>query len=134
MKDNKLTDWAGESVERDSCPECTKHPDCFACMDGYCTALRIPDGRVSKKKQANSECRFYKPRQEVRESGSRAYRRLKENGRMDLIIRYADTLIATGAMDEEIQTADQHAESLDQFRESNFSEQMDKARTERDGE
>ena len=98
----KLMDWAGESVDRDSCPPCTKHPDCFACVEGYCTALRIPDGRISKKKRsASCECPFYKPIQQVKESGARCYQRLKELGRRDLIDKYADTLIVTGAMDEE---------------------------------
>ena len=129
--DDKLMDWAGESVDRDSCPPCEKHLDCFACVEGYCTALRIPDGRVSKKKKAASdECGFYKPIQQVKESGIRGYRRLKEIGRRDLIDKYADTLIMTGAMDDEIQEADLQAESFDRFRESNFNEQMDKALTE----
>ncbi len=129
VKREKLTDWAGEKVDRDSCPECEKHPDCFAYVDGHCTALRIPDGRSTKKQPADTDCSFYKPVQEARESGIRAYRRLKENNRMDLIIQYADTLIHTGAMDDEIVQADREADSLDRFREKNFSEQMDKAKT-----
>ena len=125
-----LKDWAGEEVDRDSCPECLKHLDCFACVDGYCTALRIPDRRVSKKKKAVSdECGFYKPIQQVRESGIRGYRRLKKIGRRDLIDKYADTLIMTGTMDDEIQEADMQAESFDQFRENDFSDQMNKAMT-----
>lgn len=128
--DDKLIDWAGEEVDRDSCPECLAHSDCFACVSGYCTALRIPDKRISKKKRAaNTECGFYKPIQQVRESGARGYRRLKEIGRRDLIDKYADTLIMTGAMDSEIQEADLQAEFFDQFRETNFNEQMDKAMT-----
>lgn len=133
VKREKLTDWAGEKVDRESCPECKKHPDCFAYVDGYCTALRIPDGRA-KKKPADAECRFYKPAQIARESGMRAYRRLKENNRMDLIIKYADTLIHTGAMDDEIQEANEQAESLNLFRETNFSEQMAKAKSDELGE
>ena len=128
---DKLMDWAGESVDRDSCPPCTKHPDCFACVEGYCTTLRIPDGRVSKKKKsANSECSFYKPIQQVKESGARCYQRLKELGRRDLIDKYADTLIVTGAMDDEIQEANLQAEEFDQFREVNFNEQMEKVTAE----
>ena len=126
----KLKDWAGESVDRDSCPECSKHPDCFACVEGYCTALWILDGRVKRKKTEEEECHFYRPVQEVRESGVRAYRRLKEQDRMDLIIRHADTLIHTGAMDEEIQETNLQTESLERFQETDFSEQMDKAKAE----
>lgn len=127
MKD-KLTDWIGESVDRDSCPQCEKHSDCFACVEGYCTALRIPDGRVSKKKTEKGECPFYKTEQEARKSGIRGYRRLKENGRMDLIIQHADVLIHTGAMDDELREADHQAESLELFREENLSSQMEKAK------
>ena len=129
---NKLTDWVGEEVDRDSCPPCTKHPDCFACVEGCCTALRIPDGRISKKKRAAFEqCSFYKPIQQAKESGIRCYQRLKELGRRDLINKYADTLIVIGAMDEEIQEVTLKAEEIDQFRDADFSEQMKKARTER---
>lgn len=128
----KLKDWAGENVDMESCPECTKHPDCFANVKGYCTALRKPDGRASKKKAVDTECAFYKTEKKARESGIRAYRRLKENNRMDLIIQYADTLIHTGAMDDEIQEADLQAELLERFRETNFNEQMDKAKAEKE--
>ena len=123
---DKLMDWAGVDVERDSCPPCTEH-DCFACVEGCCTALRIPDGRVSKRKASSKDCNFYKPIQLVKKSGIRGYRRLKELGRRDLINKYADTLIITGAMDDEIQEAELQAESFDQLREINFNEQMDKA-------
>lgn len=130
---DKLMDWVGEEVDRDSCPPCTKHPDCFACKEGHCTGLRIPDKRVSKKKRvAFEQCSFYKPIEQVKESGARCYQRLKEMGRRDLIIKYADTLIVTGAMDDEIQEANQKAEEIDQFRDANFSELMEKVRTERD--
>ena len=46
----KMKDWAGENVDMESCPECTKHPGCFANVKGYCTALRKPDGRASKNR------------------------------------------------------------------------------------
>ena len=129
--DNKLMDWAGEEVDRDSCPPCAKHPDCFACKEGYCTALRIPDKRISRKKRAAFEqCSFYKPIEQVKETGAHCYQRLKEMGRRDLINKYADTLIVTGAMDDEIQEANLKAEEMDQFRDANFSEMMEKARTE----
>lgn len=131
--DNKLMDWAGEEVDRDSCPPCAKHPDCFACKEGYCTALRIPDKRISRKKRAAFEqCSIYKPIEQVKETGAHCYQRLKEMGRRDLINKYADTLIVTGAMDDEIQEANLQAEEFDQFREDNFSELMEKARAERD--
>ena len=122
--DNKIMDWAGEYVDKDSCPPCTKH-GCFACVEGCCTALRIPDSRRSKKADGG-RCGFYQPIQKVKESGIRGYRRLKEIGRRDLIGKYADTLIVTGAMDDEIQEADQEAESFDRFRETDFNKQLDK--------
>ena len=130
---DKLMDWVGEEVDRDFCPPCTKHPDCFACKEGHCTTMRIPDKRISKKKRvAFEQCGFYKPIEQVNESGARCYKRLKEMGRRDLINKYADTLIVTGAMDEEIQEANLKAEEIDQFRDANFSELMEKARAERD--
>ena len=120
---NKIMDWAGEYVDKDSCPPCAKHA-CFACVEGCCTALRIPDSRRSKK-AAGGKCGFYQPSRKVKESGIRGYRRLKDTGRTDLISKYADTLIVTGAMDDEIQEADMQAESFDQFRETNFNEQCE---------
>ena len=129
---DKLMDWVGEEVDRDSCPPCTKHPDCFACKEGYCTALRIADKRISRKKRAAFEqCSFYKPIEQVKETGAHCYQRLKEMGRRDLINKYADTLIVTGAMDDEIQEANLKAEEINQFRDANFSELIEKARTER---
>jgi hypothetical protein len=33
-------DRIGEEVNLEKCPECVEHPDCFAWMDGRCTALK----------------------------------------------------------------------------------------------
>ena len=129
---DKIMDWAGEKVERDDCMPCTKHPDCFACVEGCCTALRMPDGRQSKKKPV-SACVFYLPVDKAKESAKRGYQRLKKLGRKDLIDKYAKSLIATGAMDEEIQEATLQAESFERFREANYSEQLEKAMEEAAG-
>ena len=42
------------------------------------------------------------------------------------------SFIMTGAMDDEIQEANLKAEEINQFRDANFSELMEKARAERD--
>ncbi len=130
----KITDWIGEKVSRESCPRCTEHPDCFACVEGYCTALKIPDGRRANHEPDVGECGFYQPAQVVRENCNRGYRRLIEIGRRGLISKYLDTMFATGVMDEEIREADLEAASFEQFRESNFNEQMEQASLEKQAE
>ena len=111
MMDKWITDWAGEKVERDACPECTSHPDCFAWVDGHCTALKTPDNRY-KKKEIRNECAFYQPTEQVREKGVQGYQRLRKNGKWDLIKKYMETMIATGAMDEEIRAAEAEGAAL----------------------
>ena len=124
----KITDWTGLNVNRDSCPACERH-DCFACAEGHCTVLRIPDGRCTKEKGGgdDDECRFYQTAEQVTEACIRGHRRLKEMGRQDLIYQYADMLIRTGAMKEELQEADREGEQMEQFRRANYNEQMDRA-------
>ena len=38
-------DRIGEEVNLEKCPECVEHPDCFAWMEGRCTALKESGGR-----------------------------------------------------------------------------------------
>ena len=105
-----IKDWAGEKVERDACPECTSHPDCFAWVDGHCTALKTPDNRIKRKRM--KECAFYQPTEEVRTKAMQAYQRLRKAGRFDLITQYMETMIATGAMDGEIRAAEAEGAAL----------------------
>ena len=110
MMDKWITDWAGEKVERDACPECTSHPDCFAWVDGHCTALKTPDNRIKRKRMKESA--FYQPTEEVRTKAMQAYQRLRKAGRFDLITQYMETMIATGAMDGEIRAAEAEGAAL----------------------
>ena len=111
-----IRDWVGESVEREVCPECKEHPDCFAWVDGRCTALT----------KADRSCGFYRAREWVREEGRQNYKRLKAVGRRDLIWKYHDTLMDTGAMDAEMREAEEQAEAFEVYREEHFKMQMDK--------
>lgn len=38
-------DRIGEEVNLEKCPECLEHPDCFAWMEGRCTALNESGGQ-----------------------------------------------------------------------------------------
>ena len=59
-------DRIGEEVNLEKCPECVEHPDCFAWMDGRCTALKesgcrgcvflLPPGIVRRKRGFYGYC------------------------------------------------------------------------------
>ena len=83
-----IRDWIGESTEKEVCPECKEHPDCFAWVDGRCTALTRTDGRCMGRGRMDRSCGFYRAREGVREEGRQNYKRLKAVGRWDLIWKY----------------------------------------------
>ena len=122
-----IRDWIGESTEKEVCPECKEHPDCFAWVDGRCTALTRSDGRRTGRGGMDRSCGFYRAREGVREEGKQNYKRLKAVGRWDLIWKYHDTLMATGAMDDEMREAEEQAEAFEVYREEHFKMQMDRA-------
>ena len=62
--ENITYDRIGEPVNMDKCPECAEHPDCFACINGKCTALSENGGQG---------CVFYKPEQQALQEVQRAY-------------------------------------------------------------
>ena len=128
-----IDDWVGGKVFTEECKWCDEHPDCFAWVDGWCTALKRPDGRSKGKEWTDEECGFYRERQWVRDEGIRNYKRLKAVGRWDLIRKYHDTLMATGAMDDEIQATEKQADAFETYREQHFKMQMDKALAENGG-
>lgn len=86
-------DRIGETVDLAKCPSCEEHPDCFACMEGKCTALIISGGQ---------DCAFYKPAEVELVQCKESYRRLKESERTDLISKYIKPLTALGVLDDEI--------------------------------
>ena len=72
----------------EKCPECAEHPDCFACIEGKCTALSESGGQG---------CVFYKPEQQAIQEALRAYQVLKGKKRYDLIQKYIKAFTALGA-------------------------------------
>lgn len=114
-----IRDRVGELTDLSECPVCAEHPDCFANIEGCCTAL--------KKVDDGSPCPFYKNAEANMADARRSYQRLKENGRSDLISRYIKPLSAMGLLDDEIEAAAQYGEEFDAFRESNYQEQLNRA-------
>ena len=114
-----IRDRVGELTDLSECPVCAEHPDCFANIEGRCTAL--------KKVEDGVPCPFYKNAEANMAEARRSYQRLKENGRSDLISRYIKPLSAMGLLDDEIEAAAQYGEEFDAFRESNYQEQLNRA-------
>lgn len=121
LKENPgmIRDRVGEVTDLSLCPECAAHPDCFANIEGRCTAL--------KKVEDDILCPFYKNAEANIAEAKRCYQRLKESGRSDLISRYIKPLSAMGMLDDEIESAAQYGEEFDAFRESNYQEQLARA-------
>ena len=86
-------DRIGEEVNLEKCPECVEHPDCFAWMDGRCTALKESGGRG---------CVFYCSAEKAIAEARVCFRKLMEQHRTDLIQKYFKSLSALGLLDEEI--------------------------------
>ena len=86
-------DRIGEEVNLEKCPECVEHPDCFAWMEGRCTALKESGGRG---------CVFYCPAEKAIAEARVCFRKLMEQHRTDLIQKYFKSLSALGLLDEEI--------------------------------
>ena len=86
-------DRIGEEVNLEKCPECVEHPDCFAWMEGRCTALKETGGRG---------CVFYCPAEKAIAEARMCIRKLMEQHRTDLIQKYFKSLSALGQLDEEI--------------------------------
>ena len=108
-------DRIGESVNMDKCPECAEHPDCFACIDGKCTALNESGGQG---------CVFYKPEQQALQEVQRAYQVLKENKRYDLIYKYMKALAALGATAQEFGAGESIMAELDEYAAEDFAAQL----------
>lgn len=109
-------DRIGESVNLDKCPECAEHPDCFACIDGKCTALNESGGQG---------CVFYKPEQQALQEVQRAYQVLKENKRFDLIAKYMKALDALGATEQEFDAGESIMAELDEYAAEDYAAQLE---------
>lgn len=86
-------DRIGEKVNLDKCPKCGWHSDCFACMNGHCTAL---------SETVEGDCIFYKSYEDATAENIQCYQKLKEAGRYDLIQKYIKPLTEVGALEGEI--------------------------------
>ena len=109
-------DRVGESVDLKKCPECVEHPDCFACMEGKCTALRESGGQG---------CVFYKPEQQALQEVQRGYQVLKENRRFDLIAKYRKALTALGATAQEFDAGESIMAELDEYAAEDYAAQLE---------
>lgn len=114
-----LTDKLGEKVEAAVCPICIEHPDCFAWVEGRCTALNECGGE---------NCVFYKSSDLVIAENKEHYKKLKENGRNDLILKNKKSLVAFGVFDDEIYDADEVSGELEDYAKADFEEQLRLAR------
>ena len=114
--ENNTYDRIGEPVKLDKCPECAEHPDCFACIDGKCTALNESGGQG---------CVFYKPEQQALQEVQRAYQVLKENKRFDLIEKYRKALTALGATAQEFDASESTMDELDEYAAEDFAAQLE---------
>lgn len=100
----------------DKCPECAEHPDCFACIDGKCTALNESCGQG---------CVFYKPEQHALQEMQRGYQVLKENKRFDLIAKYMKALTALGATAQEYDAGESIMDELDEYAAEDLAAQLE---------
>ena len=109
-------DRIGEPVNMEKCPECAEHPDCFACINGKCTALSESGGQG---------CVFYKPEQQALQEVQRAYRVLKDNKRFDLIAKYMKALTALGATAQDFDAGESIMDELNKFAAEDLAERLD---------
>ena len=112
-----MRDRIGEAVNPSEIPICKDHQDCFANLGGKCTALT----------EAVSQCSFYRSNKQNQAEIRRCYARLKKLGRLDLIQKYANTLAALGAFDDEIEDMARIGAGLEEFRKQNYEETIAKA-------
>ena len=116
-KKHMITDRVGERVDPETLPMCEEHADCFAWVEGRCTALNT--------KADPSACGFFKTTEQALSECRGCYRRLKEQERSDLITRYIKALTALGMLDEEIKAEELNREQLDAFEKTNDQEQLE---------
>ena len=114
--ENITYDRIGEPVNMDKCPECAEHPDCFACIDGMCSALSESGGQG---------CVFYKPEQQALQEVQRGYQVLKENSRFDLIAKYRKALAALGATAQEFDAGESIMAELDEYAAEDYAAQLE---------
>ena len=112
---NGIYDRIGEEVNLEKCPVCREHTDCFAWLDGKCTALSVSGGQG---------CSFYKPADKGVEDCRNVYMRLKAAGRYDLIQKYIKFYTRMGFIDEEIEKAEQESREMEKWEDADFKSLM----------
>ncbi len=110
-----LRDRIGETVDLMKCPTCAEHQDCFACMEGRCTALKESGGQ---------DCVFYKPATVELARCKESYRRLKDSDKNDLILKYIKPLTALGVLDDEIGEAEAVSCTMEEFETADYQKQL----------
>lgn len=121
-KSDIVKDRVGEKTDLFLCPECPCAmilTDCFANINGRCTALKETEGSIP--------CVFYKSTEAFFSDAKRSYQRLKEKGRTDLIGKYIKTLSVMGMLDDEIEAAESCGEQFELFKERDYQDQLVKA-------
>lgn len=119
-------DRIGEPLNLEKCPACSVQTDCFACIDGKCTALNENGGQG---------CIFYKPYEEAVRQNTDAYRKLKSSKRFDLISKYSKAYVALGIEDDEFTEGAAISEELEAFEAADYTAQVkDAAEAEREGD
>lgn len=111
-------DRIGEPLNLEKCPACFEHTDCFACIDGRCTALNESGGQG---------CIFFKPYDEAVRENTDAYRKLKNSKRYDLIRKYSKAYVAFGVEDDEFAEGSAISEELEVFEAADYTAQMKEA-------
>lgn len=117
---NGVYDRIGEAVDLALCPCCSAHMDCFANMEGKCTALK------DCGEQEGQGCVFYKPFDVAMAEARESYKKLKEGRRFDLIQKHSKVFMALGVFDDEIDDADEIEMQMEAFREANLKELIEK--------
>ena len=121
-KEDIVRGRVGEKTDLSFCPECpcaAMLTDCFAIINGRCTALKEKEGCIP--------CVFYKSTEQFFSDARKSYQRLKKKGRTDLIAKYIKTLSAMGMLDEEIEAAEKCGEEFELFKERDYKEQLGRA-------
>lgn len=118
-----VRDRIGELVDLNKCPVCTAHTDCFGNINGKCTALN--DSGVCN----GQGCVFYKNRNQALAENKKAFKKLVQTRRYDLINKYGKQLAALGAMDDEAMNISidgiEDLEDLEVFAEADYQQQME---------
>lgn len=112
-----IIDPLGEEVKVEKLALCQEHPDCFSCVEGYCTALHPRFVGVG-----GADCVFYKNREQCLAENKEIFEKLWESRRSDLVSTYAGVYAAMGVFDEELEKMEKMTTEMEAIRKKNLSE------------